>query len=193
MLRETRPMRVTGGTLGGRVLKGPSAQNVRPTSDRLREAIFNVLAHGYEDAATGARVIDLFAGTGALGIEAISRGADFALFVDDSAEGRALVRRNVETLGLGGVTRLLRRDATKLGPMPPQAPFTLACLDPPYGKGLAGLALASLQAGGWLAKGALVIVEEVAEAEIFVPEGFETLERRDYGGTQVQILRAAQE
>ena len=185
-------MRVTGGTLSGRVLKGPSSQNVRPTSDRLRAAIFNVLAHAYDDAANGARVIDLFAGTGALGIEAISRGADFALFVDDSAEGRALVRENIEALGLGGVTKLFRRDATKLGPMPPQEPFTLAFLDPPYGHGLGDKALVSLRDGGWLAPQALVIVEESAAAEIDVPAGFEPIERRDYGDTHVLIFRVTE-
>ena len=184
-------MRVTGGTLSGRILKAPSSQNVRPTSDRLRAAIFNVLAHAYDDAATGARVIDLFAGTGALGIEAISRGADFTLFVDDSAEGRALVRENIEALGLGGVTKLFRRDATKLGPMLPQEPFTLAFLDPPYGRGLADKALVSLRDGGWLAPQALVIVEERAAAQIDVPEGYEPIEKRDYGETQVLILQAA--
>ena len=182
-------MRITSGSLGGRVLKGPSSQNVRPTSDRLRGAIFNVLTHSYDDATSGARALDLFAGTGALGIEALSRGADFALFVDDSAEGRALVRENVETLGLGGVTRLLRRDATRLGPMPPQDPFTLAFLDPPYGKGLAGKALLSLRDGGWLAQDALVVVEESAEAQVELPDGFELLEKRDYGETQVLIMK----
>jgi 16S rRNA (guanine966-N2)-methyltransferase len=183
-------MRVSGGRLGGRTLKGPSSQNVRPTSDRLRAAIFNVLAHAYDDAADGARVIDLFAGTGALGIEALSRGATFALFVDDSAEGRALLRENIEALGLGGTTKIFRRDATKLGPMPPQDRFTLAFLDPPYGKGLAERALVSLREGGWLAKSALVIVEEAADAEIAVPESYDVIENREYGDTQIVILKA---
>ncbi len=184
-------MRVSGGALNGRVLKGPASLNVRPTSDRLRAAIFNVLAHAYDDIANGARVIDLFAGTGALGIEAISRGAEFALFVDDSAEGRALVRENIEALGLGGVTKLFRRDASKLGPMPPQEPFTLAFLDPPYNKGLTVKALTSLRDGGWLAKDALVIVEESADAVLELPAGYEQLEKRDYGETQILILRVA--
>ena len=116
---------------------------MRPTADRLRESLFNILAHAYGDPISGARVLDLFAGTGALGIEAISRGAAFALFVDDGAEARALLRDNVEALGLGGVTRIFRRDATKLGPVHPLEPFTLAFLDPPYRKGLAEKALAS--------------------------------------------------
>lgn len=182
-------MRICAGTFRGRTLKSPSSQTVRPTSDRLRESIFNVLAHAYDDAANGARVIDLFAGTGALGIEALSRGASFALFVDDSAEGRALLRENIEALGLGGVTKIFRRDATKLGPMPPQEKFTLAFLDPPYGKGLGEGALAALRDGGWLAENALVIVEEAADAPFETPEGYRVVETREYGGTKFVILQ----
>jgi len=182
-------VRIVGGRLRGRALVGPKGPGLRPTADRLREAIFNVLAHGYDDACAGARVIDLFAGTGALGIEALSRGAAHALFVDQGAEARALIRQNVEALGLGGVTRLFRRDATRLGPTQ-DAPFTLAFLDPPYGQGLAPLALASLRGGGWLAPGALVVVEEEAAAELGAAAGFERIERRDYAGTQVMVLRA---
>ena len=182
-------MRVVGGRFKGRGLKAPASQTVRPTSDRLREALFNILAHAYDNPVDGARVIDLFAGTGALAIEAMSRGAAFALFVDDSAEGRALIRANVETLGLGGATKIFRRDATKLGAMPPQSPFTLAFLDPPYKKGLAPLALASLRDGGWLAPDALCLVEESAEAEFAAPEGFEEIETRAYGDTEVVFLR----
>ena len=136
-------MRVVGGRLRGRALKGPSSQAIRPTSDRLREALFNILAHSYDDAVAGARVVDLFAGAGGLGLEAISRGAKLALFVDDGSEARALLRENIEALGLGGETRIFRRDATKLGAMPPQEPFTLAFLDPPYNQGLAPRALVS--------------------------------------------------
>jgi 16S rRNA (guanine966-N2)-methyltransferase len=183
-------MRIVGGTWRGRALKGPNTSDVRPTSDRLREAIFNVLAHAYDDACSGARVIDLFAGTGALGIEAMSRGAQFALFVDDSPEGRSLIRANVETLGLGGTSKIFRRDATKLGQMPPQDRFTLAFLDPPYGRSLVEPALVELRDGGWLAKEALCIVEESGDTKLALPEGYELLERRDYGETQVVILRA---
>lgn len=182
-------MRIVGGKFRGRTLKGPSSQAVRPTSDRLREALFNILAHAYEDAADGARAIDLFAGTGALGIEALSRGGTFALFVDDSPEGRALVRENTEALGLGGVSKIFRRDATKLGPMPPQEKFTLAFLDPPYNKGLAPLALSSLRDGGWLADGALCVVEESSDAPFAAPDGYEMLETREYGDTRVMFLR----
>src|SRR3569832_54438 len=147
-------MRVGGGRLKGRNLASPSSRDIRPTADRLREAVFNILVHAYDDPIGNARVLDLFAGTGALGIEAVSRGATFALFVDNGAEARALLRNNVEALGLGGVTKVYRRDATNLGPAHPVEPFSLVFLDPPYGKGLAEKALASLRDGGWLAPGA---------------------------------------
>src|SRR5581483_4762804 len=136
-------MRIVGGRLGGRTLASPKSQAIRPTSDRLRESLFNILAHGYGDPVTGARVLDLFSGTGALGLEALSRGAAFVLFVDDGAEARALLRENTTALGAGGATRIFRRDATKLGPAHPLEPFSLGFLDPPYGKGLAEKALAS--------------------------------------------------
>lgn len=183
-------MRVVGGRLRSRPIAGPKSDGLRPTADRLRESLFNILAHAYGDPVTGARVLDLFAGTGALGIEAISRGAAFALFVDDGIEARALLRDNVGTLGLGGVTRIFRRDATKLGPVHPLEPFTLAFLDPPYGKGLAEKALASARAGGWLVPNALVVVEEAADAGFKSPEGFEELERRQYDDTVLVFLRS---
>ncbi len=162
---------------------------VRPTSDRLREAIFNVLAHAYGDPIAGARVIDLFAGAGGLGLEALSRGASFALFVDEGSEARALLRENVEALGAGGATKIFRRDATKLGDMPPREPFTLAFLDPPYDKNLAAPALASLRDGGWLAAAALCVIEERATAGMTPPAGYTLIERRDYGETSVWFAR----
>src|SRR6204780_3748237 len=153
-------MRVVGGSLRGRALAAPKSQTIRPTADRLREALFNILIHAYDNPLAGARVLDLFAGTGALGIEALSRGAAFTLFVDDGAEARALLRENVATLALVGSPRFFRRNAPKLGPAHPVEPFALAFLDPPYGKGLAEQALASARAGGWLVPDALIIVEE---------------------------------
>ena len=183
-------MRVVGGRLRSRTIAGPKGDGLRPTADRLRESLFNILAHGYGDPISGARVLDLFAGTGALGIEAISRGASYALFVDDGVEARALLRDNVESLGLGGVTRIFRRDATKLGPVHPLEPFSLAFLDPPYGKGLAEKALASARAGGWLTPGALAVVEEAADAGFAAPDGFTELERRQYDDTELVFLRA---
>ena len=134
-------MRIVGGRLGGRTLLAPKSQAIRPTADRLREALFNILQHSYGDPVEGARVLDLFAGTGALGLEALSRGAAFVLFVDDGAEARALLRGNVDALGAGGASKVYRRDATRLGPAHPMEPFSLAFLDPPYGKGLAERAL----------------------------------------------------
>ena len=136
----------------------------------------------------GARVVDLFAGSGALGIEALSRGAKFALFVDNGPEARALLRANVEVFALGGVTRIWRADATLLGKAPAGPPFTLAFLDPPYDKGLAGPALTGLVEGGWLASGALVVIEESAEAEIGAPTALRIVDERVYGETKVVFL-----
>ena len=183
-------MRVVGGRLKGRNLASPSSRDIRPTADRLREAVFNILTHAYDNPIEGARVLDLFAGTGALGIEAVSRGARFALFVDNGAEARALLRNNVEALGLGGVTKVYRRDATDLGPAHPVEPFSLVFLDPPYRMKLAEKALASLRDGGWLTPGALLVVEEAKAAEFAAPEGFEELERRAYDDTEFVFLRA---
>jgi 16S rRNA (guanine966-N2)-methyltransferase len=182
-------MRVVAGKFRGRTLKGPTSNAIRPTSDRLRESVFNILVHGYRDSITDARVLDLFAGTGALGIEAISRGARFTLFVDDSAEGRAIIRENVDTLGLGGVTRLFRRDATRLGEAHPVEPFSLVFCDPPYGKGLAESALVSARDGGWLVPGALIVVEESVDAKFSAPERLVELERREYDDSEIVFLR----
>jgi 16S rRNA (guanine966-N2)-methyltransferase len=182
-------MRVVGGTLRGRALAAPQSGAIRPTADRLRGSLFNILAHAYGDPVAGARVLDLFAGTGALGIEALSRGAAFALFVDDSAEARALLRENVAALGLGGTSRIFRRDATTLGPAHPLAPFSLGLLDPPYGQGLAAEALASARAGGWFTPNALIVVEEAAKAQFAPPEGFTELERRRYDDSEFTFLR----
>lgn len=183
-------MRIVGGRLRGRALAAPKSQAIRPTADRLRESLFNVLAHAYGDPITGARVLDLFAGTGALGLEAVSRGAAFALFVDDGAEARALLRQNVEALGLAAATRIFRRDATKLGAAHPVEPFSLMFLDPPYGKGLAEQALVSARAGGWLTDDALIVVEEALAAAFKAPDGYEELERRAYDDTEFVILRS---
>jgi 16S rRNA (guanine966-N2)-methyltransferase len=183
-------MRIVGGRFRGRPLAGPKSNAIRPTADRLRESLFNILVHAYGDPVIGARVLDLFAGTGALGIEALSRGAAFALFVDDSAEARALLRENVTSLGLGGTTKIFRRDATKLGPVYPVEPFSLAFLDPPYGQNLATPALASARSGGWFMPEALIVVEEAMKSAFAAPEGFAELERRAYDETEFVFLRA---
>jgi len=183
-------VRVTGGTLRGRALVEPPDSRVRPTSDKVRQAIFNILAHNtFSFDLDGAKVIDLFAGTGALGIEALSRGARFALFVDDSAESRALIRRNVEALNLTGVTKIWRRDARDLRPMAAGAggPFDLAFVDAPYRKGLTAPALKSLCDGGWLAPSAIVVAETAAD-ETVAAEGLRQLDRRIYGETAVHIF-----
>jgi 16S rRNA (guanine966-N2)-methyltransferase len=182
-------MRVVGGRLRSRPIAGPKGEGLRPTADRLREALFNILAHGYGDPVAGARVLDLFAGTGALGIEALSRGAAYVLFVDDGVEARALLRNNTEALGLGGTSRIFRRDATTLGPAHPLEPFSLAFLDPPYRKGLAEKALTAARDGGWLKPGALCVVEEAVDAAFKAPEGYEELERRAYDDTELVFLR----
>ena len=180
-------MRIIAGRFRGHALTAPQGRTIRPTSDRLRETLFNLLAHGHGDPVPGARVLDLFAGTGALGLEALSRGGASCLFVDHGAEARALIRGNVEALGLGGVTRVLRRDAAALGTA--TSPLaTLVFLDPPYGAGLAERALVSAAAGGWLAPDALMVVEEAAQAAFEPPAGFTLLDRRASGDSQLLFL-----
>jgi len=185
-------MRVTGGKLGGRRLVAPDDARVRPTSDRTRQAIFNILEHrdfGMDFILENTAVADLFAGTGTLGIESLSRGAHFCLLVDDNAESRALIRENVEALGLTGVTKIWRRDATDLGPLGAGAggPFGLVFLDPPYRKNLIPPALKSLKDGGWLAPNAL-LVAEASKGENIETEGFTVLDTRGYGETNVSFL-----
>ena len=182
-------MRIVGGRYRGTHLAGPKSQAIRPTSDRLRESLFNILAHGLDDPVAEARVLDLFSGTGALGLEALSRGARFCLFVEEAAEARGLIHANVETLRATGVTKLWRRDATKLGRCAPMEPFDLAFLDPPYGKGLADAALRAMVDGGWLKDGAIVVVEESATVEVVVPAAFETIDVREQGETRLVFLR----
>jgi 16S rRNA (guanine966-N2)-methyltransferase len=182
-------MRVVAGRLRNRVLKAPSSQAIRPTSDRLRESLFNILAHRFADPANGARVLDLFAGTGALGIEAISRGASFALFVDDGAEARGLVRENTMALGLSGVTKVFRRDATALGPLATLEPFSLVFCDPPYRQTLGERALASAAQGGWLTDGALAVLEEASDAGFAAPQGFSVEDERAQGDSVLRFLR----
>jgi len=186
-------LRITGGRFGGRTLAGPSDASVRPTADKVRQAVFNILEH--HDFGTGfsldnARVLDLFAGTGAMGLEALSRGAAFCIFVDNAAESRALLRRNVEALQLTGATKIWRRDAASLGPMPAGAggPFDLVFIDPPYRKGLLAPALASLHEGNWLARHALIVAEASDEENVDSP--FAVSDRRIYGDTQVVFYLA---
>jgi 16S rRNA (guanine966-N2)-methyltransferase len=180
-------MRIVGGRLKGRALKSTASDAIRPTSDRLRETVFNILAHSYGNPVAGARVIDLFAGTGAMGIEALSRGAAFALLVDQGAQACAIIRANFAALDLGGLSRILRHDARKLGAAPEGGSFNLAFLDPPYGKGLVPPTLKALRDGGWLGRGALAVIEERAGADVELPEGFVSRETRRFGATQVVL------
>ena len=185
-------MRVVAGRFRGRALQAPDDMSIRPTSDRVRESVFNILTHGIDGfSLNGARVIDLFAGTGALGIEAVSRGAGYCLFVEEAPEARALIRKNVEALGLTGETRIFRRDATDLGPAGNMEPYDLAFLDPPYGKGLGEKALRALADGKWLTPGAVAMLEERAGTSVDIPATFELLDTRGYGDTEIRFLRLA--
>ena len=181
-------MRIIAGAFRGRRLasvgKGDAGAHLRPTSDRVRESLFNVLAH--LDGFDGARVLDLFAGTGALGLEALSRGAAHVTFVENGRAGQALIRENIALTGSVAQTRLVTRDATRLGPCD-DAPATLVFLDPPYGKQLGEPALASAVAGGWIAPGARIVWEEAGALD--PPEGFVLEDRRRYGDTHVTLLR----
>ncbi len=182
-------MRVIGGRLGGRALNAPTSDDIRPTTDRMRESLFNILAHREGFPLRGARVLDLFAGTGALAFEALSRGADFAVMVDIGAEARGIQRENIEAFGLAGSARIMRRDATKLGAVAPFEPFNLVFCDPPYGKGLGEAALVSAISGGWLAPGALVVLEERASVAVSFPAPLEEIERRKAGETQLVFAK----
>lgn len=183
-------MRIVGGAFRGRTLAAPADRRIRPTADRTREAVFNVLEHRFAGRIEGARVLDLFAGTGALGFEALSRGAASCLFVEEGAEARGLIRANMEALGLNGRAKIFRRDATRLGEAGTIAPFSLLFADPPYGKGFAPLALAAALAGRWLEEGALCVVEEAEGAPFEAPAGFSLAETRAYGDTVVRFLTA---
>lgn len=183
-------MRIVAGRFRGRAIAAPEHEGLRPTSDRVRESAFNILAHGIQDfELEGARVIDLFAGTGALGLEAMSRGAGYCLFVEDNADARALIRTNVEAFGLQGETRIFRRDATDLGPAGNMEAYDLAFLDPPYGKGLGEKALQILAEGKWLKAGAIALLEDRSGVSIALPGAFEEIDQRTYGDTTVRFLR----
>lgn len=186
-------MRIVGGRFKGRTIAAPAGAGTRPTADRTREAVFNILAHAdWSPGLEGLRVLDLFAGSGALGFEALSRGASFALFVETDAAARGAIRDNIEALGLFGISRLHRRDATDLGLKPAGLgdPFDLVFLDPPYKRGLGEAALGKLQAGAWIAPGALALFECAADETPATP-GFELLDERIYGVAKVLFLKAS--
>lgn len=186
-------MRIVGGAFKGRSLRAPEGRGTRPTSDRARESIFNILEHAaWSPGLQGARVLDLFAGSGALGFEALSRGAAFALFVETDEAARGAIRANIDEFGLFGVTRVHRRDATDLGVKPAGvgAPFDLVFCDPPYHQGLAPRAFAQLTAGSWIAPGALVVLETAAD-EALALEGFVEQDARTYGAAKIRFLTGA--
>jgi len=186
-------MRIVAGRFRGRNLVAPEGRATRPTSDRARQALFDVLAHAeYAPDLQGAAVIDLFAGSGALGLEALSRGARFCLFVETDDEARGAIRENIDAFALFGATRVHRRSATDLGPRPASAggPFDLAFLDPPYRQGLGEPAVAQLRKGGWLNPGALMVFERAAEEPDPQIEGVEVLDARTWGAARVLFMRA---
>ncbi len=189
-------MRIVGGRLRSRALATPRNQAIRPTSDRVREALFNILASrllSLEDPVAplqGHRVLDIFAGTGALGLEALSRGAGFCLFMETDASARGLILENCERLGLLRQTQVYRRDATTPGQRPRKlAPFSLLFADPPYGQALAERAVAALAKGQWLADEALLVIEERKDVELTLPADFQPIDRRQYGQTAVHFFQ----
>ena len=188
-------MRIIGGKFSGRRIAAPKGRVSRPTGDRTREALFNILASRDDVDFDGAKVIDLFAGSGALGFEAVSRGADYCLFVETDAGARGAIRDNIEALSLFGATRIHRRSATSLGAMPASAggPFSIAFLDPPYGKGFAEPALKELAAGDWLNKGAVLAIEQGKEEAPASAIGFNEVDRRHYGAAQIGLYRYTDE
>lgn len=185
-------MRIVSGQFKGRAIAAPKTKNTRPTSDRARETLFNILAHAdWAPALDGARVMDLFAGSGALGLEALSRGAGFCLFVETAHDARGAIRSNIEGLGLFGVTKIHRRSAIDLGALPGAIgdPFELIFMDPPYNKGLVEPCLRALKAGGWLAEDALIVVETARDEQ---PDfaGWDVLSEREIGAAKVWFLSA---
>lgn len=181
-------MRIVAGRFKGKQLDTPKSDDIRPTSDRVREAVFSIIGSRLGPNLDGLYVLDLFAGTGAMGLEALSRGAIHCVFVDTSVEARGLIRGHIESFGIGGQTKLLRRDATDLGPVERMKPAQLVFIDPPYGQGLGEQAIAAALAGGWLADDALIVFEERKGVEIDPPPGTEIVDRREYADTAISFL-----
>lgn len=185
-------MRIVGGSHRGRTLVAPAGRDVRPTSDRAREGIFNILAHSIDwDGFDGLTVLDIFCGSGALGLEAMSRGATHGVFIDNDPASLKSVKTNAVSLGLARDITPLKLDATRLAP-PPRiagAPLKLAFMDPPYGAKLADTTLLALGNKGWLAPDALMIVEIGKDDELVVPRAFQSLDQRTYGAAQIHFLK----
>ena len=181
-------MRIVGGEFRGRSLAVPKSNAIRPTADRTRESLFNILSHAYPEAIDATRMMDLFAGTGAVGLEGASRGCRHVLFVESSVEGRGLLWENIDALGLHGRTRMLRRDATDLGGVGNLEPFDFLFADPPYGQGLGEKAFAAAAKGGWLVPGALAILEERADVVVNAPSDYALLEVRTFGDSKMHFF-----
>ena len=184
-------MRIIAGRFRGKHLVTPADESIRPTADRVRESIFDILASRLGQSFEGLRVLDLFAGTGAMGLEALSRGAAGVVLVDTGVEARGVIRDNIEAMGAGGVAKLLRRDATALGPSGTMGAFDLIFLDPPYLQGLGEKAVVSARDGGWIAPDAMIVLEESRSAVLTLPDGFVLDDRREYGGAAVHFLSLA--
>ncbi|MBL6933433.1 MAG: 16S rRNA (guanine(966)-N(2))-methyltransferase RsmD [Rhodospirillales bacterium] len=185
-------MRIVGGKFRGRILNAPPGRHVRPTSDRAREGIFNVLAHSMDwDGFDGITIVDVFSGTGALGLEAMSRGAAHGVFIDNDAVSLKCVRENAAALGEARNITPLKLDATRLAPPPrtTNAPLGLAFMDAPYGSNLTDQALLGLCHKGWLAPGALVIVEIGKDMEVVLPREFQSIDERTYGAAKILFLQ----
>jgi 16S rRNA (guanine966-N2)-methyltransferase len=182
-------VRIVGGEFRGRSLAVPKSNTIRPTADRTRESLFNILSHAYPEAIDGTRMMDIFAGTGAVGLEGASRGCRHVLFVESSVEGRGLLWENIDALGLHGRTRMLRRDATDLGSVGNLEPFELLFADPPYGEGLGEKAFKAAADGGWLVPGALAILEERADVVVDMPPAYLFLEVRTFGDSKMHFYR----
>lgn len=184
-------LRIVAGEFKGRALAGPKSDAIRPTSERHRGSLFDILEHGLAFDLAGVRVLDLFSGTGALGLEALSRGARSCVFVEEGVEGRGLLRTNIEALGLGGRTKVFRRDATRLGAAGTLEAFDIVMADPPYGRRLGEAALEAALAGGWLRPGALAVLEEGKGAPFSPIAGFDLLDERDMGASVLRFLRVS--
>ena len=181
-------MRIIAGKFRSKKLNSPKSDDIRPTIDRVRQAIFNILSSRLNNDFSDLRVLDLFAGTGAFGIEALSRGANYVCFVDNGLEARGIIRAHIERFGIAGEAKLLKLNALNLGEADKFEAFNLVFIDPPYGKNLGGKALLNAYQNGWIAKGAIIVLEEKAGVEVDLPDGFELLDRRKYGGTEVWLV-----
>jgi 16S rRNA (guanine966-N2)-methyltransferase len=183
-------MRIVGGDFRGKPLIAPEGRTgVRPTSDRARESVFNILMHGHFGSLDGVRVADLFAGTGALGLEALSRGAAQATFVERSRTALDSLRANIATFKVQDRCRILTGDATALPFAGAGQGYGLVFIDPPYDADILPAALSGLKAQNWLDGGAVVVCESRFNYDLVLPDGFSLLDERRYGKAKVSFVR----